>query len=47
MERRLEVVEKMLEEMERSRRSMKKVKEMVRGWFLERRKEIQAEREKA
>lgn len=43
----MEMVEKMLEEMERSRRSMKKVKEMVRGWFLGRRKEIQAEREKA
>lgn len=47
MERRLEVVEKILEEMERSRRSMKEVKEMVRGWFLERWKESQAEREKA
>lgn len=47
MERRLEVVKKMLEEMERSRRSMKEVKEMVREWFLERRKESQAEREKA
>lgn len=31
MKRRLEVVEKMLEEMERSKRSMKEVNEIVRG----------------
>lgn len=46
MERKLEMVEKMIEEMERCRRSMMEVEEMVRRWYLERRKESQVEREK-
>lgn len=41
------MVERMVEEMERCRRSMREVEEMVRGWHLERRKESQVKREKA